>query len=308
MIESFPATGSPSPRAGELCDLLEQGKIVFFPESPVAFPAERDLDFLRTDLPRFLRRKNISFHPEQDRVVGIGGDREIRRRAMDILREHSRRVQAFLGGAIAPLTRGWTVATSSFRPLQERGRALPVHASNERVHVDAGAYGATHGNRILRFFMNAHPAEDRVWISKGTFPDVYRRYGRSADVAPAGSKDRDLSEGLGNRVYSGVLQGLGHAGLRFARLADTSPYDRLMRRFHNFMKDSSEFQGSADGHRQFAFPPGSAWMVFTDMVTHACLSGQHAFIDTFIVPLENCAHPEFAPYSILQRQPEESSV
>ena len=40
MIESIPATASPHPRAGLLCDLLEQGKIVFFPESPVAFPAE----------------------------------------------------------------------------------------------------------------------------------------------------------------------------------------------------------------------------------------------------------------------------
>jgi len=308
MIESFPATASPLPRAGQLCDLLEQGKIVFFPQSPVAFPPATDLDFLRHDLPRFLRRKNISFHPEQDRVVGIGGDRDLRRRAVDILRDHSRRVQAFLGEAIAPLARGWTVATSSFRPLEERGRALPVHASNERVHVDAGAYGATHGNRILRFFMNAHPGEPRVWISKGTFPDVYRRYGRSADVVPPGPGGRDLSEGFGNRVYSGVLHGLSQAGLRFARLADTSPYDRLMRRFHNFMKESSEFQGSPDGHRQFAFPPGSAWMVFTDMVTHACLSGQHAFIDTFIVPLENCGHPELAPYSILQRRPEECPV
>lgn len=306
MIESFPTAASPLPRAGQLCDLLEQGKIVFFPESPVSFPAEADLEFLRNDLPRFLRRKNISFHPEQDRVVGIAGDRNIRRRAEGILRDHSRRVQGFLSEAIAPLARGWTVATSSFRPLQERGRALSLHASNERVHVDAGAYGATHGNRILRFFMNAHPREPRTWISKGSFPDVYRRYGRSAEVAPAGPEGRDLSEGLGNRVYSGVLQGLCHAGLRFARLADTSPYDRLMRRFHNFMKDSSEFQGSPEGHRQFDFPPGSAWMVFTDMVTHACLSGQHAFIDTFIVPLENCGHPELAPYSILQHRPEES--
>jgi hypothetical protein len=304
MIESVPAGPL---RSGDLCDLLERGRIVYFPESPVAFPEDADLEFLRNDLPRFLHRKNISFHPEQDRVVGIGGSRDLRRRSLEILRAHSRRVQDFLSEAIAPLARDWTVATSSFRPHQERGRALPVHASNERVHVDAGAYGATHGNRILRFFMNANPREDRVWITKGTFPEVYRRYGRSAEIVPSGSRPRTLTEGLGNRVYSEVLKGLSHAGLSFARLADTSPYDRLMRRFHNFMKDSPEFQGSAEGHQQFAFPPGSAWMVFTDMVTHACLSGQHAFIDTFIVPLANCGHPELAPFTILQKSPEEAS-
>jgi hypothetical protein len=44
-------------------------------------------------------------------------------------------------------------------------------------------------------------------------------------------------------------------------------------------------------------------MVFTDMVTHACVSGQHAFIDTFIVPLENCRHRALTPYAVLQEQP-----
>jgi hypothetical protein len=40
--------------------------------------------------------------------------------------------------------------------------------------------------------------------------------------------------------------------------------------------------------------------VFTDMVSHACLSGQHAFIWTAIIPLENCRHPEMAPINIMR--------
>ncbi len=307
MIEAFSLSRLSSAPGGGLSRLLERGKIVYFPKSPVPFPPEEDLDFLRHDLPRLLQRKNISYHPEQERVVGIAASPEVRRRSVAIFRAHSERVQAFLKEAIRPLSRNWTVATSSFRPLQERGRDLPAHASNERVHVDAGAYGATHGHRILRFFMNAHAREDRVWISKGTFPEVYRRYGRLARIAPPEGRFRSLSEGLGNRLYSRLLRGLSRAGLPFAQLADTSPYDRLMRRFHNFLKDSPEFQKSAEGHDQFAFPPGSAWMVFTDMVTHACVSGQHAFIDTFIVPLADCGLPELAPYSILETPPEGSA-
>lgn len=288
----------------EISDALEEGRIVFFPESPVPFPAPDDLEFLRNELPRFLRRKNISYHPEADRVVGISGGGDILRRALLILSAHSIEVQKVLRRLIAPLADGWTVATSSFRPVQEQGRALSPHASNERVHVDAGAYGATHGNRILRFFMNAHPVEPRRWISKGTFLDVYRRFGRQAQVAPPEGRTRDLSAGRLNRFYSGVIRAVARAGVSSAVLADTSPYDRLMRRFHNYMKDTEEFQATSEGHRELVFPPGSAWMVFTDGVTHACTRGQHAFIDTFIVPLANCRRPDLSPYHLLQAAPE----
>jgi hypothetical protein len=37
------------------------------------------------------------------------------------------------------------------------------------------------------------------------------------------------------------------------------------------------------------------------MVTHASLSGQHAFVHTSIVRLENCRKPELAPYNILRQ-------
>jgi len=289
---------------GEVADHLEDGKIVYFPKSPVLFPATDDLEFLKNDLPRFLRRKNISYHPEADRVIGLGGGPEVRQRALQVLSAHSIAVQQTLRRILTPLTRGWTVATSSFRPFQERGRELSAHASNELVHVDAGAYGATHGNRILRFFMNAHPTEERVWISKGGFREVYRRFGREARVAPPNGGRRDLSAGSVNRLYSGLLGTVARVGFPIAALADTSPYDRLMRRFHNYMKDTAEFQASTEVHREFAFPPGSAWMVFTDMVTHACIRGQHAFIDTFVVPLSSCRRPEQAPFHVLQSAPE----
>jgi len=41
-------------------------------------------------------------------------------------------------------------------------------------------------------------------------------------------------------------------------------------------------------------------MVYTDMVSHACLSGQHAFVHTSLVRLENCHLPEMAPINILR--------
>jgi hypothetical protein len=42
-------------------------------------------------------------------------------------------------------------------------------------------------------------------------------------------------------------------------------------------------------------------MVFTDTVSHACLSGQHAFVHTSIVRLKNCRFPELAPINLLRQ-------
>jgi hypothetical protein len=278
----------------DVSDALENGNIVEFPKCPIELPSPADLDFLRNEMPRLLRSKNVSFHPEADRIFGIQGTRGEVERARGLLKEHGRRVRDFLQKVMPDLTRGWQVGTASFRPLQERGRALSAHASNELVHVDAGAYGATHGDRVLRFFVNVNPSEDRVWITKGAFPELYRRY---ADEA--GIRGGRLDEGFLDRVRTGASRALG-AVIPPARLLDSSPYDRRMRRFHNFMKDTPAFQSAEEGHREFRFKPFSAWMVFTDMVSHACIEGQHAFIDTFVVPLANCRLQAMAPINILK--------
>jgi hypothetical protein len=76
-----------------------------------------------------------------------------------------------------------------------------------------------------------------------------------------------------------------------------------MRRFHNYMKDTPAFQSTPEGHQEFRFKPFWAWMVFTDRVSHACLSGQHAFADTFVVRLGSCRLPEKAPINILKSTP-----
>jgi hypothetical protein len=73
-----------------------------------------------------------------------------------------------------------------------------------------------------------------------------------------------------------------------------------MRRFHNFMKDTPSFQNSPEGLEQFRFKPFSAWSVFTDMVSHACVSGRFALVSTFLVPMANCRRKECVPYHILK--------
>jgi hypothetical protein len=294
--------------AGELLEALERGHIVRFPRCPVELPEAHDLAFLIERVPQGLARKNVSYHPEADRVVGLDAPVEEIRRAHRILKEHMARVETFLARVAPELVSGWTPGTSSFRPMEERGRNLKPHASNELVHVDAGAYGATHGDRILRFFVNINPTEDRVWATRGTFPELYTRYGCAAGVAPSRAGAGRLREGPIDHLRSAVLRAASAAGLPLARVLDSSPYDRLMRRFHNFMKDSPDFRSGRDGYEELRFGPYSAWMVFTDTVSHACLAGRFALVNTFLVPLANCARQDLAPYAILQRTPDEAAA
>ena len=276
-------------RGDQWAEALERGRIVHFARCPVRLPDAADQEFLRAGLAPFLRKKNVSWYSRADKLTGVQAPAEVVVRARRILREHSRRVRGFLEGAMPEFTRGWEPGTSSFRPLEEKGRELGAHASNELVHVDAGAYGATHGDRILRFFVNLNPSRDRVWISKGSFAELLQKHG-----AEAGISKGQLAPALPEKIYSALLQAAGRV-FPMARVIDSSPYDRRMRRFHNWMKDTPAFQ--AGPSERFAFAPFSAWMVLTDGVSHACIEGQHALVETLIVPLRNCRHE--SPYALL---------
>ena len=302
MLETFDQDRLASVEPDELSAALEQGSIVYFPQSPVAIPAVEDLIFIRQELPRLLKLKNISYHPESGKIRGLDSeDREVVNRVTQILLSVSDDIASYLQQMMPRLTRDWTVGTCSFRPIEEQGRNLSAHASNELIHVDAGAYGATNGDRILRFFINVNPDSDRVWASKGAFPELCRRYAGQAGLKCAGNLPPSLVKGPLDHLFSGLVNLLAW-GVPELKVLDSSPYDREMRKFHNFMKDTPAFQQDSAGHQEFRFPPFSAWMVFTDMVSHASLSGQFAFVHTSIVKLENCSLPQMAPINLM-RQP-----
>ena len=285
----------------EMSDALERGAVVYFPESPVPLPSAEDLEFIRRELPNLIKVKNISYHPETGRTRGLDSDNiEVVDRVNRILTGVSDDIAASLKRVVPNLAERWTVGTCSFRPIQEQGRNLDAHASNELVHVDAGAYGATNGDRILRFFINVNPVEDRVWATKGNFPELFEQHGEHAGLGAAKAGQGYLKKNPLDHTWTGLVKTLAMAAPIF-KVLDSSPYDRVMRRFHNYMKDTPSFQQQLEGHEEFRFPPFSAWMVFTDMVSHACLSGQHAFVHTSIVPLESCHLPELAPINILRQ-------
>jgi len=291
-----PAAADVSERVGLA---LESNQIVYFPQSPIPLPDAQTLEYLRTELPSRLKLKNISYHPEGARVTGLEGDETLRKRTSEVLKRHLDDVAGFLY-RLMPQWRGTCrVGTCSFRPIQERGRGLKPHASNELVHIDAGAYGATNGDRIFRFFVNVNGREDRVWASKGSLQEVLERHGVAAGLLDSsGNLKLRVDKGLADHAFSAAINGLARLN-PLAHTLDSSPYDRTMRRLHNYMKDSDDFKQDMRGYEEIRFPPYSAWMVFTDGVSHASLAGQFALVTTIIVPREALKHPQFSPYALL---------
>jgi hypothetical protein len=281
-------------------DAMERAEVVFFERCPVQLPEESDLEFLRGGLPLQFQAKNISYHPESDGIPRFEAAPEVKQRVERILRTHGQRVEAFLRRSTPDFVPGWTLGTTSFRSIEEQGRNLKPRSSNELVHIDAGAYGATNGARILRFFVNIHPSRDRVWGTKGSFHALMSRHRELWDAAK-GTNDRvALEKGPFDRLYSGFVSAVSKV-YPLVQVIDSSPYDRSMRRIHNYMKENPAFRDSREGYQEIHFPPLSAWMVFTDGISHSVLTGQHALVTTVLIPLANARNPSLAPFHVLAR-------
>lgn len=282
-------------RPRELSDHLEHGGLVMLPRAPVALPSEEDIQFLRDETPKYHTHKNISYYPLAGRTSGMGGPPSPRERTGRILKAHHERVESFLKRVIPTLAPGWTSGTSSLRVFQEKDRDIPARKRSDLLHLDAGAYGCTRGDLILRFLTNLDD-EDRVWKVKGTVADLVAQYGSAAGL----ERGNLLREGVLDRLRARLIQGLAVA-FPMVRSLDQSAYDRAMRRMHNYMKESEEFQQSPEGAGEVHFKPRSCWFVFADMAGHACKSGRFCIIDTFIVPKENFRDLRYTPYEILRR-------
>ncbi|WP_446745223.1 Kdo hydroxylase family protein [Silvibacterium acidisoli] len=286
-------TTSPSPdQARQLCAQLEAGEILYFPQTPIRIP-ENDLSFLlgqqQTDSSL---HKNIAYKPNIDALSGLDtktADQAAVDRLRGIMRSYSRSVVEFLTGFLSPYRGQWQLDYASFRPQEEQGRDLSLRKRNDLLHTDAFPTRPTQGARILRFFNNIHPTRTRDWVVADPFAKLVGQFA-PAEIAPV--PDTAMSragKGLGRAI------GLGAAIPSIKR----SPYDDFMMRFHNFLKENARFQAESTKY-PWQFPAGSSWMVYTDTVPHAVLTGQYALEQTFLVKPEAMVAPEHSPLKVLE--------
>jgi hypothetical protein len=275
-------------RARAYCELLERGQILFFRDLPFHLPTV-DREFLLMQEWAELRlHKNISYRPNEDVLKGVTGKAETVERLHTILRNYSAQVIEFLTKFLSPYADRWILDFSSFRPFEEERRGLPLHKRNDLLHVDAFPSRPTRGGRILRVFTNLNPSKPRVWNVTGPFEALARQYAMDAGLRQIAEDDSYVSR---------TVQHLG-AKLGFAGFGRT-PYDMFMLRFHDFLKENTAFQADCEKvHLQF--PPLSTWVVFTDGVAHAAMSGQYAIEQTLLIPPQALVAPEHAPYRILE--------
>ena len=300
-VRQFDASAADFPvRAREYCAQLEAGDILFFPQSPIAIAAE-DLEFLLSAQQTGAGyHKNIAYRPAMDKVTGFVKDRpEVEERLRTIMRKYSQGVVKFLSGFLAPYQTRWTLDYASYRPQEEQGRDLTLRKRNDLLHTDAFPTRPTHGDRILRFFNNINPSQTRNWVTAPTFDVLVEQFvGSKQDAAPP----ELLSVLHKPSAASALLRGAGRTlGLgKLVPALKRSRYDEFMMRFHNFLKENEDFQKNCEKWH-WQFPPGSSWMVYTDMVAHAVLSGQYALEQTFLVSKDAMVTPEKSPVTVVER-------
>jgi hypothetical protein len=73
-----------------------------------------------------------------------------------------------------------------------------------------------------------------------------------------------------------------------------------MLQLHDHMKEDAAYQQQAP-QTAFDFPAGSAWVVFTDAVSHAAMAGQYQLEQTFLLPVDAMVDERQSPLRILER-------
>jgi hypothetical protein len=275
-------------RARAYCEMLERGEILLFRELPFSLP-QSDQEFLIGQSWSELRlHKNVSYRPGEDVLRGVSGNDETVGKIQRILCCYSEQVVDFARKFLSPYAGRWTLDFASFRPLEEEGRDLPLHKRNDLLHVDAFPSRPTRGGRILRIFTNINRTRPRVWNTTEDFGALAKQYALDAGLREIAEDDGFVGRAVQNWGAKLGLPGMGRTA-----------YDMFMLRFHDYLKENSEFQTKCPKVR-LEFPPLSTWIVFTDCTAHAVMSGQYALEQTFLIPPHALVAKQEAPYRILE--------
>lgn len=288
---SAPAEAEPCAR--HYCERLEEGDILLFSQTPFALPESDRAYLLQARQSQSAHHKNIAYKPSRDRINGLtrGSADEEKMRAL--MRAYSGNVANFLDRFLLPYAAHRRLDFASFRAIEEEGRDLPQTKRNDLLHVDSFPTRPSNGDRILRVFVNVNPEQARVWLTGEPFGVTLKNYGDSAGVGRLRADVRSPWRRLGR----GMARTARAAGLP---VAARSPYDAFMLGYHHFLKGNAAFQQESR-KAKWEFPPGAAWLVYTDLVPHAVLSGRFALEQTFWVARDAMLLPEKAPYRVLEQ-------
>lgn len=257
---------------------LEQGSVLFFPQ--LSFSLEKDESrFLSPAIAA--KSKNVSLDCSRGILKGSSADEAEQQLLQSMMQRFATSTVALLHNLLPHYTAGLVQGRTSFRPVEIAQRAASWRKDDTRLHVDSFPSSPVQGKRILRVFSNVNPqGKSRSWRLGEPFENVARRY------LPA----------LSYPVW-GSSQLLKLTGITKSR---RSAYDHFMLQLHDRMKADMDYQSQVD-QVAFDFPAGSTWMTFTDQASHAAMAGQHAFEQTFYLPVACMQNQSLSPLRVLER-------
>jgi hypothetical protein len=274
----------------ERLERLERGEIITYARCPFALPEGDDCRFLMQQPHSRWVHKNICYDPHTGRVRGFR--RRTARQAerlRGLLAEFAGAATAWLAKELPHNARAWQPDRASLRNEEEATRRLRLTARNDLLHIDAFPTRPALGRRLLRLFVNLNPTEPRVWATSEPFARLLERYGAEVGLPRPGMGRRGGFASLLSFLASPFLRGR------------PSDYDGFMLRFHDFLKLNDHFQDRSP-KRYWYFPPGSAWLVFADGVSHAVLRGRHALEHSYFIAQETLVLPAESPAILLTRR------
>lgn len=258
---------------------LEHGKVLYFPS--LSFEIQSEEERFLSPLIVHPQSKNISYDIRNDRLGGAQCTQEEHNQLKALMQRYALKSRSFFEKLFPHYIEHVRQARTSFRPVETSGRTISTRKDDTLLHVDSFPANPVKGQRILRIFSNVNPlGKPRVWRLGESFESVVEK------MAPRVKEPWPMSSYL----------------LKLFRLTKDyrTLYDHYMLQIHDAMKLDPDYQKQVF-QWEVHFPTGSTWIVYTDQVSHAAMSGQHLFEQTFHLPIKAMYNQETTPQKVLEK-------
>ncbi|MEY3743850.1 MAG: hypothetical protein RL063_1684 [Pseudomonadota bacterium] len=264
---------------------LEGGQVVVLPH--LAFnllpEEERFLSSIWSDK----KAKNISLRPNAGLRGATGSELDMLA-LRGMIERFASQSQQLISKILPSYTPNLTVANTSFRPFEVEARVSSYRKDDTRLHPDAFPSNPTQGTRLLRVFNNVNPdGKPRVWRVGEPFTQMATQF-------------------LPKTKALFPLQAWLMKQLHITKRTRTE-YDHRMLQLHDQVKADMDYQKNSP-QQSVNFMPGTTWIVYSDQVLHAAMSGQYMFEQTFHLPVSGLKNPETAPLSVLEKMLKRSLI
>ncbi len=258
---------------------LEHGGVLFLP----------NLGFnLLADEKRFLspdwsdgKAKNIYLRGDERSIRGAQGNVDDLAAMSQLIERYALSAKELIKHLLPSYADYAKPANTSLRCIEAAGRKTSWRKDDSRLHADAFPSKPTHGERILRVFTNVNPdGKPRIWKIGEPFGDMATKF---IHTIPRYSK-----------TQAKVMHLLG------ITKTIRGEYDHTMLHLHDLVKADADYQLNAP-QMTFEFPANSSWVVYSDQVLHAVLSGQYMMEQTLHLPQEKLRYPEASPQQLIAK-------